>query len=168
VKQLWAPWRLEWVKDDKEKIKNSCPFCDLPKEKPSKDNLVIERNEYYSIFLNRYPFNNGHIMIIPRKHCSDPSELSKKEWQECSSGIQHSTEVLRKLYEPQGFNIGMNIGRAGGAGIPGHLHWHLVPRWIGDSNFMPILAETKCLPGHLESMYEELSQAFLTASQQKS
>jgi len=159
LKMLWAPWRLDYVKGVRA---NHCPFCVAPSEEPSEENLVLFKNDKFFVVLNKFPYNPGHLLVIPRRHVGLPTELTSEEWSELSRGLQCVLKVLNQNPSPQGFNLGMNIGSVGGAGIPEHLHWHILPRWAGDTNFMPLLAETKALPVHNVTVYRQLKPFFET------
>lgn len=159
MKHLWAPWRMEYLIEPKRK-KGVCIFCVLPKEKDDKKNLIVLRKKKVFVILNKYPYNNGHLMIVPYQHCNSPEMVESKAWADVMHVAALSTFVLKKIYNPQGFNLGMNLGECGGAGIKDHLHLHIVPRWSGDTNFMPLLADTKTLPEHLTNSWEKLSKAF--------
>ena len=163
VDKLWAPWRGEWILSQKTSApgeKKLCPFCELPKEDPSFETLVLFKNENIFIVMNKFPYNPGHIMVIPRQHSGDPTELPKKVWLELNAALQLALECIKDSMSPAGFNLGMNLGHVGGAGIPDHMHWHILPRWSGDTNFMPLLAEAKALPFHNKTVYEKLLPAF--------
>lgn len=155
---MWAPWRMEFITDKTKP--EGCVFCTLLKEKEDKKNLILHRGEKVFVILNKYPYNNGHLMVVPYKHTANLNELSAEE----SKALMHITtftvEALKKSYKPEGFNLGMNLGASGGAGIREHLHMHIVPRWVGDTNFMPIIAETKSMPQHLEASFDELKPIF--------
>lgn len=157
TKKIWAPWRLAYVK---EKKTGNCPFCTIPKEKPGANNLLLFQDRDIFIVLNKFPYNPYHLLVIPISHVKDPSQLKPATWTKLSIAIQQSLKILGKHTKAQGYNIGMNLGSAGGAGIPGHLHWHIVPRWNGDTNFMPLIGETKAIPVHNQSVYEELAPLF--------
>lgn len=161
IKQLWAPWRMEFLKSGPKG--GGCIFCDLPKAKNDKKSLILFQAKEVFVILNKYPYNNGHLMIVPYQHTADLGDLSPKETAEMWSYAQEAVEALKKEYRPEGFNIGMNIGRAGGAGIKEHLHLHVVPRWSGDFNFMPVLADAKSIPQHLDASYETLKKHFRRA-----
>lgn len=159
-KQLWAPWRMEYLSDNKDKRDAGCVFCKLPEEKNDRDNLIVHRGEKAFVILNKYPYNNGHVMIVPSRHLSDYAELSNEELLQMGDLTRHTVNALKSAYRCEGFNIGMNLGTAGGAGIKDHLHLHVVPRWIGDTNFMPVLADTKSMPQHLLSSYDNIHEYF--------
>lgn len=163
MSRLWAPWRGEWIenqKDIKSDPQNLCPFCKISKENPTKQNLVLFCDEDIFVVLNKYPYNPAHLMVIPTAHISDPQKLTPKVSNKIAQAITLSMASIEKSYSPQGFNFGLNQGLAGGAGIPQHLHWHILPRWVGDTNFMPLLAEAKALPIHNETIYDRLLPSF--------
>ena len=155
--RLWAPWRLEYIQGPEN---DSCIFC--VDEDPAEDRgrLVVARGEHSYVMMNRYPYSNGHMMVAPHRHLSDSAELENCEVIEIHQLMVRCQTVLRNICAAQGFNIGWNIGQASGAGIADHIHMHVVPRWAGDSNFMPILADTRVIPQHLERTYTLLAKAF--------
>ena len=140
---LWAPWRMEYISDSHKK--DVCIFCTLPKDSDDRKNLIVFRNAHVFVILNRYPYNNGHLMVVPYKHTSELSALSDQEKLELFNMIQNSQQILKKVMSAQGFNIGANIGTVAGAGIDAHIHFHVVPRWIGDTNCMPVISCTKVI-----------------------
>ena len=138
MKNLFAPWRLEFITG---KRPEGCVFCKLPAEAGrSRENLVLHVGEKAFVVMNRYPYTAGHLLVIPLRHTSDFASLTGEENSEISELLQRSLRVLGEIYRPDGFNLGMNLGAAAGAGIREHLHWHVVPRWYGDTNFLPVLA----------------------------
>ncbi|MEX1229518.1 MAG: HIT domain-containing protein [Planctomycetaceae bacterium] len=156
---LWAPWRLSYIKhDDGEKTPAGCflcQYCDTPAE--DEPHWVIDRGELTLTVLNRFPYNNGHLLIAPLAHKASLTELSDDEAFACTKQLQHWIARLTELMHPDGFNVGLNLGSAGGAGVPGHLHWHIVPRWSGDTNFMPVVGDVKVIPQSLQSLWELLT-----------
>jgi ATP adenylyltransferase len=156
MKYLWSPWRMDYILGKKQR---GCIFCKKPMEKKDRENLILYQGRYAFVMMNRFPYNNGHLMVVPKRHCLDLDQLSDKEFQELFFLLSASTQVLKRSLRPHGFNIGMNIGRTGGAGEE-HIHLHIVPRWTGDTNFMPILGETKIVPEYLEKTYQKLHSAF--------
>ena len=154
MKTLWAPWRIEYITGGE---KEGCIFCDKPKEGNDKKNLILYKGETSFIIMNRYPYSNGHLMAVPYRHINNMPELDHKERLELMNLTTKCIEIL-KVMNPDGFNIGMNLGTAGGAGIDDHLHFHIVPRWNGDTNFMPLIADVKVMPEYLEDTYETLSE----------
>jgi len=157
MKILWAPWRMEYIKSGKTE---GCIFCLKPRENRDKENLILYRGEKSFIILNRYPYNNGHLMVAPYRHLSELEMLDRDEMTEIMMLLSKSIVALKKEYNPNGFNVGVNIGRAAGAGIEDHIHFHVVPRWVGDTNYMPVLSETKVLPQLLQETYEKLVRYF--------
>jgi len=159
IDRLWAPWRGEWIQNQKDPLRG-CPFCELPCEEPSEENLVLYRDEWIFVVMNKFPYNPGHLMVIPRAHVGRPEDLPADTWSRLAKAVRLCTERLKGDSNPAGFNLGMNLGAAGGAGIPDHLHWHVLPRWNGDTNFMPLLAEAKALPFHNVTIYRRLKPLF--------
>lgn len=158
--QLWAPWRGEFIA---EKPPEGCIFCLFPAEagaQVDRGNLVLGRSPHSFAILNKYPYNNGHLMVIPRRHTADFGALPTAELQDLIVLLQQSLAILGKAYNPAGFNLGMNLGRSAGAGIADHLHWHVVPRWDGDTNFMPVMNDTKVMIEHLGQSWDKLRPAF--------
>lgn len=149
---LWTPWRMEYILNAKEK---GCIICKKIKETNDKA-FIIKRKPTCFSMLNIFPYNNGHLMIAPKRHVSRLDLLSKKELNEIIQLVAETQKLLMKKIKPHGFNIGINIGRVAGAGIAGHLHFHVVPRWDGDTNFMPIIGETKVIPQLLKETYKLL------------
>ncbi|ARM75859.1 HIT family protein [Acidianus manzaensis] len=158
MEYLWAPWRSAYVSDTSKNSKrsSSCIFCDFIKQDNDKENLVVYRGKYSFVILNRFPYNPGHIMIVPYRHVSTLELLTNDEASEIFKLMKISLKAIRYIYSPDGFNVGINIGRVAGAGIESHVHVHIVPRWNGDANFMPIIANTKVLPESLEDTYNKL------------
>ncbi|HWP93232.1 MAG TPA: HIT domain-containing protein [Thermodesulfobacteriota bacterium] len=154
MKTIWAPWRIDYVTKEKEDV---CIFCEKPKEKDDRKNLILYRGESGFIILNRYPYSNGHLMSVPYRHTSDLSELSDSERLELMNLTIMCVELL-KVIKPDGFNVGMNLGRVAGAGIDDHLHFHVVPRWNGDTNFMPVIGDLRVMPEYLDQTYLRLAQ----------
>ncbi len=154
-KVLWAPWRAKFVKNNKYK---NCIFCSKSKSKNDKKNFVIHRGKYNFILLNLYPYSNGHLMIAPYRHTSKLYELTNDELFELFDLVKKMTKILEKVYKIEGCNVGINIGKAAGAGIEEHIHVHIVPRWSGDTNFMPVIAKTKVIPEDLKVTYKLLKK----------
>ena len=163
MQTLWAPWRAEYINSAPCKHKTTkphCLFCRLLKERDDEKNLVLCRSRLGFVMMNRFPYNNGHVMIAPLRHVADPVKLSPTEGADLVRLMQRSIRILREELRPQGFNIGANLGLPAGAGVAGHLHIHIVPRWSGDVNFMPLLAETKVISEHLAATYCRLRPGF--------
>ena len=156
-KQLWAPWRLEYVGSADEQ--EGCIFCralDLPDD----DGLVVYRGERVFALLNRFPYASGHLMIAPTRHVGELTELEDDEVLELHRHAGRALAALAETYGPQGYNLGWNLGRIAGAGVTDHVHLHVVPRWAGDTNFMPVLADVKVLPEHLRDSRAKLAGAW--------
>jgi ATP adenylyltransferase len=152
--RLWAPWRIHYIQAiPKKKQQRGCIFC-------KRDEYVVFTTRYSKCMLNIFPYNNGHLMIAPRRHCADISLLKEKELLDLMHSVTHAKRLLEKVLVPEGFNIGINIGRSAGAGIPGHLHVHIVPRWNGDTNFMPVASGTKVLSQSLDELLKQLVHAY--------
>jgi ATP adenylyltransferase len=161
MEHLWAPWRREFV--TQEKKPDGCIFCRFPKETAPGDdrrNLVLGRTPYSFAVLNRYPYNNGHLMVLPQRHVGDFVQLGEAELLDLHRLLQTAVRLVGEAYHPEGANLGMNLGADAGAGIVGHLHWHLVPRWRGDTNFMPVVAGTKVMVEHLDQTWDALRPRF--------
>jgi len=157
---MWAPWRKIYLRSSSGK-RSGCLFCSLLRDKKDKRNLVLFRTAHYAVILNRYPYNNGHLMIVPKRHIASLFQMNAREKAEFFEVLEKVMNALAKAMKPQGFNLGMNISDVAGAGIPGHMHWHIVPRWKGDVNFMPVIANTKVISESLKSVYEVLSRALV-------
>jgi ATP adenylyltransferase len=157
MKQIWAPWRMEYIKKDKS---GECIFCSLPKAGDDKNNFILFKGMYCFIIMNIYPYNTGHLMIVPSRHCACITELDTDESMELNELTKRSIQILRKVNTPDGFNVGFNLGKSAGAGYDEHIHNHIVPRWIGDTNFMPVLADIKIHPENLQQSYEKLVPHF--------
>jgi ATP adenylyltransferase len=156
MEYLWAPWRMEYISG---KRKRGCFFCRKLKEKKSKENLILYQGKHVFVVMNKYPYTSGHLMVVPRRHCLNLEQLDNNELKELFDLLKASMRVLKTSFHPHGFNIGMNIGKMGGAGED-HLHLHIVPRWAGDTNFMPVIGKTKVISEYLEKTYEKLRSAF--------
>ncbi len=155
-KIIWAPWRIGYIAGKKEK---GCLFCRVKRERKDKENYILFRGKHCFIILNTFPYNNGHLMIAPFRHIKEPSQLKEEETIELWRLVNLSIKLLKDILKPEGFNMGLNLGKIAGAGYPGHLHLHLVPRWRGDTNFMPIVAKTKVISQSLNKLYEELKKS---------
>ncbi len=158
--RIWAPWRLAYVKDASKDVEQACIFCAKPDEDDDEANLIVHRGERCFVILNLYPYTNGHLMIAPFEHVAAIQELPPETTAEMMALAQRGIEVLQAEYEPHGFNVGFNQGRVAGAGVEHHIHMHVVPRWGGDTNFMPVLADTRVMPQTLEQSYEALRGGF--------
>jgi ATP adenylyltransferase len=162
VERIWAPWRLEYVKDASKDNESECIFCAGVEEGPEHDseNLIVERGERCFVILNKYPYTNGHLMVAPYKHVATLQELDTETVGELMSLAQRGIAALEASYSPHGYNVGFNQGRVAGAGVEYHIHVHVVPRWGGDTNFMPVLGDTRVMNQTLEDSYETVRRAF--------
>jgi ATP adenylyltransferase len=156
MERLWAPWRVAYID---AAAPGGCIFCDKPAEAHDDRHWILHRGETAFILLNAFPYNNGHLMIAPFRHTADLGLLRPEEGAELFALTQLCVTLLRSAYHPDGFNIGMNLGKVAGAGVADHLHMHVVPRWNGDTNFMPVLADTRVLPDSLDNTLRKLREA---------
>jgi len=156
MKRLWAPWRMKFI----ETKTTGCIFCNVYKESDGPANLVIFRGEHCFVILNRFPYTSGHLMVVANGHRPSLEDLDAETRAEMMEIATHAMTVLRSVYHPDAFNVGANIGAAAGAGVAGHVHIHVVPRWTGDANFMLTLAATKVMPESLEDTYARLRRAW--------
>ncbi len=154
---LWAPWRIEYIRGEKE---HECFLCRMFAEKTDRENLILFRGKTCVVNMNRYPYNSGHLMVAPIRHIADLDELTPEEEQEFSELTRRAVSALRAALQPEGFNIGINLGAAAGAGLEDHLHRHIVPRWAGDTNFMPVIGDTHVVPEALSETYDILRKEF--------
>lgn len=155
MKRLWAPWRMEYIKKVKQK---DCFLCRIIKEKRDKKNFVLLRTKRAISVLNIYPYNNGHIMVVPTKHTKSLEKLGPQDILEIFHHINTLNASLKSSMQPQGFNVGLNLGKVAGAGEARHLHVHIVPRWSGDTNFMPLIGDTKIIPQSLRQTYIKIKK----------
>ncbi len=153
MERIFAPWRIRYILAPKPK---ECIFCQAPKENRDRENLILFRGKTCYIIMNRNPYNPGHVMVCPYRHVPSTEDLNDEELLESMKLVNFSIEVIREAMNPDGFNIGVNIGKVAGAGIAAHLHIHVVPRWNGDTSFMPVLADVQIVPEALEETYEKL------------
>ena len=166
LKDIW-PQERDWISRP-ERYKylrrlvkpDSCVFCEANANEIGFESLCVYKTDLSMVVLNKYPYNSGHVLVLPRRHCGDLVELSEEEYLDVSILLRKTLKILKSSYEAQGYNLGMNHGKVAGAGIPNHLHWHIVPRWGGDTNFFPLIGETKLLPETLEQTYERLRPLF--------
>lgn len=158
---LWAPWRLAYVAAAKPPTpEDGCFICQNLAENEDRRNFLVARFPRSVIVLNRFPYNNGHLLVAPRAHKGKLEDVEKDEILETQETLCRSVKVLDEVMNPDGYNIGLNLGRAAGAGLPGHLHWHVVPRWDGDTNFMPVLGDVKVIAQSLDALYDLLHPRF--------
>jgi ATP adenylyltransferase len=159
VERLWTPWRRAYIEGNSEKS-TGCFLCAAAASDDDRGHLVLLRAKSVFVLLNLYPYSSGHLMIAPYEHTGDLVHLDKNAAAELMHTTQRGVDVLQREYRPDAFNIGMNLGKVAGAGVPDHLHVHVVPRWGGDTNFMPVLADTKVLPESLDQTYDRLEPYF--------
>lgn len=156
MERLWAPWRLEYVQGDHPA--EGCIFC-LGEAAEDESRMVLHRGRHCFVIMNRFPYSNGHLMVAPLRHVADPGLLDSEEVAELHRLTVVCRDLLLEVCKAQGFNIGMNLGAVAGAGVTGHLHQHIVPRWGGDTNFMPVFADVRVIPQHLEATHRQLRAA---------
>ncbi len=157
MKQFWAPWRMEYILGDKS---DGCFLCDIIADDKDQDNLLLKRGVTCAVVMNRYPYNGGHLMVLPFRHVAEVGDLTSEEKLEVMDLVDESINVLKKVIYPTGFNVGANLGKVAGAGLEDHLHMHIVPRWDGDTNFMPVLSDTRVVPVALLVLWDLLKPAF--------
>jgi ATP adenylyltransferase len=163
MERLWTPWRAAFVEGAKAAdtaSADACFLCAKPAEHDDRANLILFRSTSAYVLMNLYPYNNGHLLVAPYAHTGDFARLETSAAQDVQALTQRCVDVLQRAYGPDGFNVGMNLGKAAGAGVPDHLHTHVVPRWSGDTNFMPVLGQTKVLPETLDHSYDRLKPLF--------
>jgi len=153
MEYLWAPWRIEYIKKAREE---GCILCQKPAAENDEANYILFRGQKNFVIMNCYPYNAGHLMVAPYRHVADLDGLTDEELDEHYKLVRQSVRVLRQAFQPEGFNIGMNLGRVAGAGVDKHLHTHIVPRWGGDTNFMPVISGTKVVNEALGESYQKL------------
>ena len=158
MNQLFAPWRIEWV--ERESDADGCPFCDLPERGADRETRIVARSEFAYCLLNNAPYNPGHVMVIPYRHTGEYGTLDDDELLDHSRLVQRTLRAIDDGLGPDGMNTGMNLGHSAGGSISDHLHTHVVPRWQGDTNFMPIISETKVIVEAIEDTYNHLHEAF--------
>jgi ATP adenylyltransferase len=155
MKNLWAPWRMTYVQDQ-DRSAGACIFEAGIGKNHEKESLLLYRDALVVVLLNRFPYANGHLLLAPSRHIGDIIDLLPEESSALFDMLRHSIVILRKHKNPDGFNVGLNIGTVAGAGHPGHLHFHVVPRWDGDHNFITVLAEVRTIPEHIENTFDQL------------
>ena len=162
--RIWAPWRLDYVKDASKDSADECIFCAKPSEDDDEANLIVHRGDRCFVILNLFPYTNGHLMVSPYEHVASLPELDAETLAEMMALAQQAMRLLEERYSPHGYNVGFNQGRIAGAGVEHHIHMHVVPRWGGDTNFMPVLADTRVMPQTLEQTFETLRGGFGSGS----
>ena len=158
AERLWAPWRFEYVTTADKPDDNGCIFVELPAQDDDRENLILHRGETAFVMMNRFPYTSGHLMVAPYRHTAEIGELNDDELLEANKLVSSCVGWLKEGYGPEGFNVGINIGKAAGAGIDSHIHWHVVPRWAGDTNFMTTVGDVRVLPQGLHESYDMLKK----------
>ena len=158
MKQLWAPWRMAYINEASKT--EGCIFCEKLNEKNAREALVLAQTAHSFVMLNKYPYNNGHLLLAPKRHEKHLPRLLSEEYGDLNEALRRSIEIIEEALAPGGINLGMNLGKCAGAGVEDHLHWHVVPRWEGDTNFMPVLGDARVMPQHLLESYDRLSPYF--------
>jgi ATP adenylyltransferase len=157
MEQIWAPWRMEYIRMEKPE---GCILCEKPAQDSDMENYILHRGSKNFVILNTYPYNPGHLLIAPYRHLGGLDELNDEERNENFAIVCRCLELLREAFHPDGFNIGINMGRVAGAGIDKHVHTHIVPRWQGDANFMPVISNVRVIPEALAETFEKLKGGF--------
>ena len=158
--KLWAPWRMKYIRTMVDGEDEGCIFCTKPGRNNDRENLILYRGEYSFVIMNLYPYNNGHLLIVPYQHVPDIGDVDQETSRELWELTVRSRNVLGQAFKPDGFNIGINLGRTAGAGIDQHVHIHIVPRWNGDTNYLPVIGETKVISQSLNEAYDCLVDCF--------
>jgi ATP adenylyltransferase len=158
MENLWAPWRIEYILGKREPY---CIFCPEGDGHSDEERLILHRGRLCMVMMNKYPYNNGHLLVAPWRHTSELDDLTQDELLDIMQWIKRCTLILKRVMHPDGFNIGLNLGLAAGAGVEDHLHFHVVPRWQGDTNFLMVFADVRSIPEHLKQTYAKLSQHFM-------
>ena len=156
-KTIWAPWRIEYILSDKEE---GCFLCKMFEETNDRDNLLLKRGKTCAVVMNRYPYTGGHLMVTPYRHLQNLKDLNCDERAELMNLTIEAVEILKSELKPDGLNLGFNLGEAAGAGLKDHIHQHIVPRWTGDTNFMPVMSDTRVMPQALMEQYDALYPLF--------
>ncbi len=157
MERIWAPWRIKYIEMEKPE---GCFLCDKPKEDDDSANYILYRGDKNFVILNSYPYNPGHLLIAPYRHVANLDELSDEERNENFEIVSRALKILREVFNSGGFNVGANLGKVAGAGLDGHYHTHIVPRWLGDNNSMPVLSDTRVMPEALADTYRKLKEKF--------
>ena len=157
MKRIFAPWRIRYIMSPKH---DGCIFCDFPRENRDEERLIVYRGKTCFVIMNNYPYNPGHVMISPYRHVGEIEKLEEGELLEMMVLAQKTVEVIKREMSPDGFNLGINLGKVAGAGIEDHIHLHIVPRWNGDTNFMPVIADVRVIPEAVEETYKKLKDGF--------
>ncbi len=153
---LFSPWRMQFILENKDADENVCVLCEVQAGEVDRQRLILHRDTHCYVILNLFPYNTGHLMVVPNRHAGRFAQLNQSERQQAVNLLARCEAVLETVFSPEGFNIGANVGKVAGAGIPGHLHFHILPRWGGDTNFLPVFGQTKSIPESLEATYDRL------------
>ncbi|UCG55333.1 MAG: HIT domain-containing protein [Dehalococcoidia bacterium] len=167
MEYLWAPWRIEYVKKARDEKKGGCILCSKTTKKNDSTNLILYRGQYCFIMMNSYPYNSGHLMIAPYRHVANLEDLNNEERDENFALVSRSVAIEKRVLKADGFNIGINLGRIAGAGIDKHIHIHVVPRWLGDTNFMPVVADIKVVNEAIKDTYNRLVDEFSSKAESR-
>lgn len=159
MKRIWSPWRMKYIKENSSQ--SECPFCKAISGEDDRENLVVFRGNNAFVMLNRYPYTTGHILVLPYIHQEKMSEFDPNTRSEMMELVNQAGQILELVYKPEGMNVGLNLGVAAGAGIPKHLHWHIVPRWTGDTNYMTTVGSVRVLPETLEDTYRKIQSSWV-------
>ncbi|SHE80142.1 Diadenosine tetraphosphate (Ap4A) hydrolase [Desulfacinum infernum DSM 9756] len=157
MRNLWAPWRMEYILGKRESY---CIFCPEGDGLSDEERLILYRGDLTMVMMNKYPYNNGHLLVAPWRHVASIEDLTEEEMTDIMRMVRECVQILRKVMRPDGFNVGLNLGAAAGAGVESHLHFHVVPRWEGDTNFMTVFADVRSIPEHLRQTYAKLLPYF--------
>jgi ATP adenylyltransferase len=161
MEYMWAPWRMEYIKQATANKEQGCILCDHPAQQEDENNLILYHGNFNYVLMNRYPYNAGHLMVAPARHCNALDGLTDVERNEHFEIVSRCVSILRETFHCDGFNVGLNLGRVAGAGVDQHIHTHIVPRWSGDTNFMPLLADTKVINEAIGDTYKMLRPKFV-------
>jgi len=159
MQKLWSPWRSQYINSFHNEDKSKCVFCSIIESNDDDENFVIKRTKDFSLIMNKFPYNSGHLMVITNEHIDDLNKLSDTQKGCFLKYVQYSEEILKHVMKPDGFNIGLNLGRAAGAGVENHIHFHIVPRWVGDVNFMSIISDIKVISEDMREQQTKLKKA---------
>lgn len=165
MNNLWAPWRMEYILSNSKD--NGCIFCPGEDRAQDKERLILHVGEKSMVMMNRYPYNNGHLLVAPVRHVASLDELDDEEMLSLMVTVRRWIQVLREEMRPEGFNVGLNLGRVAGAGVEEHMHFHIVPRWNGDTNYMTVIGEVRVIPEHLMQTYEKLLKRYQSLERQR-
>ncbi|NQS97002.1 MAG: HIT domain-containing protein [candidate division Zixibacteria bacterium] len=166
MKKLWAPWRMEYIQDSVIPGGKECIFCIGNNSANDRERLILHRGETAFVMMNKYPYNNGHLLIAPYRHIADFNGLTDEEFLEIQQLLGVCIEAMKGCMHPHGFNIGMNLGQVAGAGVEDHIHYHILPRWSGDTNFLPVFGEVKVISEALEATYDKLKEQLVKLMQE--